>query len=227
MDKSLGDLLDHLVKKGVAENTLILFVGDNGSDAPLGDTYGYFSSAPLRGKKGTCYEGGLRVPFIAGWAKTGKANSFSITQNAVHHQQIGTVMDIYATILDATGTKNPDSHTIDGTTLIPQLQGKNNLGRPDHFLCHFPHSHRSSYFTTYRKGDWKLIYRYKTKIGNRTLPLYELFDLASDPYETINLAKQKPNKLKTMIKQMVAQLDEEGAQYALDSSKKELRPVLP
>ena len=46
MDKSLGDLMDHLVREGVAQNTLILFVGDNGSDAPLGDTYGYFSSAP-------------------------------------------------------------------------------------------------------------------------------------------------------------------------------------
>jgi arylsulfatase A-like enzyme len=157
----------------------------------------------------------LRVPFIAGWAKPGKANSFSIAQNVVHHQQIGTVMDIYATILDATGTKNPDSHTIDGTTLIPQLQEKNNPGRPDHFLCHFPHSHRSSYFTTYRKGDWKLIYRYQTKIGNRTLPPYELYDLASDPYEKTNLAEQKPNKLKTMIKQMLAQLDEENALGAI------------
>ena len=227
MDKSLGDLMDHLVREGVAENTLILFVGDNGSDAPLGDTYGYFSSAPLRGKKGTCYEGGLRVPFIAGWAKPGKANSFFITQNIVHHQKIGTVMDIYATILDATGTKNPNNHIIDGVSLIPQLQGKNNPDRSDHFLCHFPHSHRSSYFTTYRKGDWKLIYRYKTKIGKRTLPLYELYDLASDPYEKINLAEQKPNKLKNMIKQMMVQLDEEGAQYALDSSKEELRPALP
>ena len=51
IDKSLGDLMDHVKDKGVAENTLILFVGDNGSDGPLGDTYGYFSSAPLRGKK--------------------------------------------------------------------------------------------------------------------------------------------------------------------------------
>ena len=227
IDKSLGDLMDHLVAKGVAENTLILFVGDNGSDAPLGDTYGYFSSAPLRGKKGTCYEGGLRVPFIAGWAKSGKANSFSILQNAVHHRQIGTVMDIYATILDATGTKNPSDHTIDGISLIQQLQGKNNPDRSDHFLCHFPHSHRSSYFTSYRKGDWKLIYRYKTKVGKRTLPQYELYDLTSDPYEKTNLADQKPNKLKTMTEQMMAQLKAEDAQYAIDSSKKELRPILP
>jgi arylsulfatase A-like enzyme len=235
IDKSLGDLMDHLATKGVAENTLVLFVGDNGSDAPLGDTYGYFSSAPLRGKKGTCYEGGLRVPFIAGWAKPGKANSFSIAQNAVHHKQIGTVMDIYTTILDATGTKNPDNHTIDGVSLIPQLKGKINPDRPDHFLCHFPHSHRSSYFTTYRKGDWKLIFRYRTT-GNaeqrankskKALPRYELYNLKDDPYEKTNLAEQKQKELETLIKQMLAQLEAEDALYAIGSSKKELIPVLP
>ena len=132
-------------------------------------------------------------------------------------------MDIYATILDATRTKNPDSHTIDGTTLIPQLQGKNNPDRPDHFLCHFPHNHRSSYFTTYRKGDWKLIYRYRTT-GNaeqrankskKALSKYELYNLKDDPYEKANLAEQKPNKLKTMIKQMMAQLDAEDALGAI------------
>ena len=70
--------MDHIASKGEAENTLILFVGDNGSDAPLGPVHGYSSSVPLRGKKGTCYEGGMRVPFIAGWAKPGKKNTFPI-----------------------------------------------------------------------------------------------------------------------------------------------------
>ena len=51
IDKSLGDLMDHVAGKGEAENTLILFVGDNGSDAPLGPVHGYSSSVPLRGKK--------------------------------------------------------------------------------------------------------------------------------------------------------------------------------
>ena len=192
-------------------------------------------AVPLRGKKGTCYEGGLRVPFIAGWAKPGKANSFSIAQNAVHHKHIGTVMDIYTTILDATGTKNPDNHTIDGVSLIPQLKGKINPDRPDHFLCHFPHSHRSSYFTTYRKGDWKLIFRYRTT-GNaeqrankskKALPRYELYNLKDDPYEKTNLAEQKQKELETLIKQMLAQLEAEDALYAIGSSKKELIPVLP
>ena len=61
--------MDQLEKLGIAENTLILFLGDNGGDAPLGDERGYGSSAPLRGKKGTEFEGGMRVPFIAAWAK--------------------------------------------------------------------------------------------------------------------------------------------------------------
>jgi len=59
------------------------------------------------------------------------------------------------------------------------------------------------------------------------LPQYELYDLASDPYEKTNLADQKPNKLKTLTEQMMAQLKAEDAQYAIDSSKKELRPILP
>jgi arylsulfatase A-like enzyme len=69
MDKSLGDLMDHFAEMGIAENTLILFLGDNGGDAPLGGHDDIASSAPLRGRKGTRWEGGGRVPFIAAWAK--------------------------------------------------------------------------------------------------------------------------------------------------------------
>ena len=74
MDKSLGDVLDHLDALGVAENTLVFFLGDNGSDAPLGHQHEVACAAPLRGKKGTHYEGGMRVPFIAAWAKPNPEN---------------------------------------------------------------------------------------------------------------------------------------------------------
>ena len=74
MDKSLGDLMDHLEALDVAEDTLIVFLGDNGSDAPLGKTHEVASSAPLLGKKATHYEGGMRVPFIAAWAKPDTSN---------------------------------------------------------------------------------------------------------------------------------------------------------
>ncbi|MBU63392.1 MAG: N-acetylgalactosamine-6-sulfatase [Opitutae bacterium] len=220
IDKSLGDLMDHVASKGVAENTLVLFVGDNGSDAPLGPVHGYSSSVPLRGKKGTCYEGGMRVPFIAGWAKPGKKNAYPIARGILHNEQIGTVMDIYATILETTGAKNPKEHVVDGVSLIKQLSGKENPDRPDHFMCHFPHSHRSSHFTALRKGDWKLIYRYKGKAK------YELYDLQNDPYEKTNLAESKTDRLKEMTKAMIARLEKEDALYPADGEKA-LKPVLP
>jgi arylsulfatase A-like enzyme len=229
IDKSLGDLMDHVADKGVAKNTLILFVGDNGSDAPLGDTYGYFSSAPLRGKKGTCYEGGMRVPFIASWAMAGKANPFKIARNHLHHQQIGTVMDIYSTIVDASKSSSPAEHQVDGVSLLPQLSGKSNKERPDHFMCHFPHSHRSSYFTSFRKGDWKLVYRYITNTGKRKskkpLPKYELYDLKNDPYETKNLALGNTKKTNEMICLMSKQLETENALFSVRDDH-ELRPQL-
>ena len=229
IDKSLGDLMDHVADKGVAENTLILFVGDNGSDGPLGDTYGYFSSAPLRGKKGTCYEGGMRVPFIASWAKAGKANPFKIARNHLHHEQIGTVMDIYSTIVDASNSSSTTKHPVDGVSLLPQLSGKNNKERPDHFMCHFPHSHRSSYFTSFRKGDWKLIYRYLTNSGKRKskqpLPKYELYNLKNDPYETKNLAPKNSRETNEMIRLMTNQLERENALFPVQDGVK-LRPQL-
>ena len=76
MDKSLNDMLDHLDDLGVAQDTLVIFLGDNGSDAPLGHQHEVACAAPLRGKKGAHYEGGMRVPFIAAWASPDADNRF-------------------------------------------------------------------------------------------------------------------------------------------------------
>ena len=221
MDKSLGDLMDKLEELGVAENTLILFLGDNGGDAPLGGPADYGSSAPLRGKKGSEYEGGVRVPFIASWAKPDTNNKFQkkypIANNAVQLQQ-GTVMDLYPTILSVAGVKAKKHYPLDGSDLKKLLQGKADKKHRDDFLMHFPHGeHRANYFTTYRKGDWKLIYYYNPDTTGE--PSWKLYNLKDDPYETTDLAENQPEKVASMIELMKERLTEEKALYPINKAE--------
>ena len=126
MDKSLGDMLDHFEQLGIAENTLVFFLGDNGSDAPLGHQHQVACAAPLRGKKGAHYEGGMRVPFIAGWAKPDAKNRFQqqlkIPAGGIQ-SQIAAVTDLFPTILEFTGIATPTGHIVDGSPLQTLLTG--------------------------------------------------------------------------------------------------------
>jgi len=229
MDKSLGDIMDHLNSLGVAENTLIFFVGDNGSDSPLGGTHTVASSAPLLGKKATHYEGGIRVPFIAAWAKPDAANlaqqRLPIAQGTIQ-AQLGTIMDLYPTILKVAGATNPVGHIYDGYGLGKLLIGQSDAAHPEVFLMHFPHAHRSKYFTSYRNGDWKLVYHYYPKL-NKQSSHYELFNLKDDFAESQNLADSNPEKLYAMVQAMIAQLEAEEALYPVDADGNELHPILP
>ncbi len=228
MDKSLGDIMDKLEELGIAENTLILFLGDNGSDAPLGDLKGHFSSSPLRGKKGTEYEGGTRAPFIVSWGKPDADNKFQkqlpVGQGVIQ-EQLATVMDIYPTVLSLTGIQNPADHAIDGFNLQTQLTGKVNESRPNRFLMHFPHAHNGSYFTSFRDGDWKLIYWYNPETPNK--PSYELYNLATDQFENNNLSSDRKDIAKDMIRKMANQLENEEALYAEDMDSNILKPIIP
>ena len=226
MDKSLGDIMDHLEALGIAENTLILFLGDNGSDAPLGDDKGYTSSAPLRGKKGTEFEGGVRIPFIASWGKPDTNNPFQkelpIEADCIQ-RQYGTVMDIYPTILSLAGAENPRGHVVDGIDLHVQLGGKKNKQRSGKILMHFPHEHRGSYFTTYIDGDWKLIYYYNPDRPSE--PGYRLYNLKKDPGETLDLSMRDNGRVRKMVQAMTAQLEAEGAHYPEDAKGNVLKPL--
>lgn len=226
MDKSLGDLMDKLDELGVAENTLIVFLGDNGGDAPLGGPADYGSSAPLKGKKGSEYEGGVRVPFIVSWARPNPDNKFQQAYPVAHNAvqcQMGTVMDIYPTVLSAAGVEVPEGYVLDGADLKKLLAGKADKAHRKDFLMHFPHEHRGSYFTTYRQGDWKLIYYYNPE--HPEAPYYKLFNLADDPYETNDLAKTQLKKAKKLFGAMVKRLEREKALYPEDKDGNELRPV--
>lgn len=229
MDKSLGDLMNQLEKLGVADNTILLFVGDNGSDAPLGDYQSVASSAPLRGGKGSQYEGGTRVPFIASWLKSNPANAWQtalpIAPGGIQAQPAA-VYDLFPTILALAGAEAPPEHPVDGSNLARMLSGKSDPNYPDTFLMHYPHApHRCDYFTTWRDGNWKVIYHYfpgKSSGGSH----YQLFNLADDPFEQADLAKSRPAELRRLMEGMVARLGEQKATYPVNSGAP-VKPVVP
>lgn len=230
MDKALGDLLDHLEKLGVAENTLLLFLGDNGSDAPLGQPHDVACAAPLRGKKGSHYEGGVRVPFIAAWAKASAASAVQkrlpIPAGAIQ-SQLAAVQDLFPTILGLTETAMPSGHKVDGRKLNTLLTGKADPSRSETFLMHYPHApHRSDYWTSYRDGEWKVIYHYFPSAASEQSH-YQLFNLKADPFEQTNLATKQPDDLRRMMRGLIAALEEHHALYPVDKDRQPLKPKLP
>lgn len=231
MDKSLGDLLDHLEALGIAENTLILFLGDNGSDAPLGHEHAVACAAPLRGKKGSHYEGGTRVPFIAAWAKPSASNPqqarLPIAAGAIQ-SQVAAVPDLFPTILDLAGVTVPARHTVDGVKLNTLLAGQADASRSETFLMHYPHApHRSDYWTSYRDGAWKVIYHYFPSAASEQSH-FQLFNLKADPFEQKNLATTNPEDLRRMMGSLIAALEKHQAVYPVDpESRSPLKPKLP
>jgi arylsulfatase A-like enzyme len=231
MDKSLGDVLDHLDSLGVADNTLIFFLGDNGSDAPLGHQHEVACAAPLRGKKGSHYEGGMRVPFIVAWAKPNDTNEHQkrlpIAQNSIQSQQAA-VYDMFPTILGLTSVQTPASHALDGKKLDTLLTASPDSGRDEKFLMHYPHApHRTDYFTTFRDGEWKVIYHYfPTEVSGGSH--YQLFNLKADPFEQNDLAKTHPAELKKMMQGLSAGLEAQSAVYPVEKgTQTPVKPKLP
>ena len=242
MDRSLGEIMDFLEEKGVAENTLIFFLGDNGSDAPIGEERGYGSSAPLRGKKGTEFEGGIRVPFIVAWAApegdrsvgrgrsvrkfSDESSNIRVSQRLLPipqgeiRTQMGTIMDIYPTIAALVGARVPETHPVDGHDLSRIIVRGEDRRHPDTFLMHFPHDHRGKYFTAYREDDWKLIYYWSPEKPSAAHCV--LYDLASDPCETEDVSASYPDVTASLLEHMAAQLEREGARYPVDSAGRPL-----
>ncbi len=241
MDKSLGDMLDQFEELGIAENTLVIFLGDNGSDAPLGDQHAVACAEPLRGKKGAHYEGGMRVPFIAAWAKPNpeapSQQRLPIAAGTIQGQ-VANVTDIFPTLIrlvapEAEGAA-PGNYIVDGLPLDTLLSGRPDPSHPAQFLMHYPHAvHRSNYFTVWRDGDWKVIYHTLPEVPTSGGGIqfdgghYQLFNLKSDPFEQTNRADSEKEILVRMMQGMVKELQDKGAVYPVSVDGKPLIPVVP
>lgn len=178
MDKSLGDLMTFVEKEGIAENTIILFMSDNGGYSVGRGGEAAMRNYPLRGGKGACFEGGIREPMLAYWP--------GVTQSGAENSTPVIIEDFFPTILDMAQVKKYNTpQKIDGVSFAKSLKtGKGNAHRPLYF--HYPNNwgeRREDVGipqSAIRVGDWKLIHYYETGTN-------ELYNIKEDISEKNNL----------------------------------------
>lgn len=210
LDRSVGRILDELKTLELEENTLVIFTSDNGP-TPLnvggGDSPFFESAGPLRGLKGSAYEGGIRVPCIARWPGKIAAEEESKAPLAFY--------DVLPTLCELTGTPLPEN--LDGLSFAPTLLGAGEQKQHDFLYWEF-----ASYegYQVVRMGDWKAI-RPRLKKKESTIELYHLIE---DVGEQKNVAEEHPDLVKKAEEIMAAQHvpSEKFPLPTIDMPKKEM-----
>jgi arylsulfatase A len=194
IDEGVGMIMDKLDELGIADNTVLIFTGDNGGEDRV------TSNAPLRAGKSTLYEGGIREPMIVRWPKVVKPGGLcnKPTSN----------IDFYPTFLQLAGCKSDQSHQPDGVSILPLLKNPKTELRRDTFYWHYPlektHFLGGRSAGAIRKDNFKLIEFFDT--GQ-----VELYNLADDISEQHNLALELPNKANELKKLLAKWRTEVGA----------------
>lgn len=229
VDKSLGDLIAYLEKKGVMDNTAIIFMSDNGGNSENLSKGGvrHTQNSPLREGKASCYEAGIRIPMVVYWK--GKVAAGTRLNTPVMAE------DLYPTILEMADIEEYQTvQEIDGQSIVRLLtkgsaavreamdkglitsqeetydfqidQSISGIDPEREVLAHFPHQwkpyqlHDIDYMSSLRKGDWKIIYRQR----EQTL---ELYNIAEDITERNDLSQSNPEKLQEMAAALTAKLE--------------------
>jgi arylsulfatase A-like enzyme len=186
-DAGVGQILQTLAKLGLERNTLVIFTNDNGGEWLSRNT-------PLANRKGTLWEGGIRVPAIFRWPGRLPAGRTST--------QPGIVMDLTMSILAATNTPVPPEARLEGTNLLPILAGQ------------APAVERTLFWRTQnqravRRGDWKLL---------ANGPLLFLFNLREDAGERNDLARERTDLIR-VLQPLIASWEAD-----VDAERKALAP---
>jgi len=191
VDEGVGKIRAQLSAKGILDDTIVVFYSDNGGYGPATDM------DPLKGYKGTYYEGGIRVPFFVRWP--GVVNAGTRSSEPV----IG--VDLLPTLCEMVGAAAPIGQKTDGQSLVPLLSGDRVSLQPRALFWHFPAYlqayqvideqrdplFRSRPCSVIREGHWKMHHYFEDNA-------IELYDLSTDIGEEYNLARIRPEIVETM-----------------------------
>ena len=214
VDESVGRVVGTLAELGLTDDTLVIVTSDNGGlggyeregivvPERLGRSGGITDNAPLRSGKGSLYEGGIRVPFVAKWP--GVTTPGGTTDEPTVH------VDLYPTFLEVAGAAKP-AHPLDGESLVKLFRDPAARLERDAIFQHF-----SGYLGA-RAGTWRTTPVSVVQVGRWKLMEFledgrlELYDLESDLGETRNRAADMPDMTRRLHERLVAWRREVGAQ---------------
>ena len=206
LDEGVGKIMKTIDSLSLDEQTLVVFFSDNGG------LHAVTSNHPLRGYKGTLYEGGIRVPMLARWKGQIEPGTYC------HEPVIGT--DFYPTFLEVAGAQKAENHPLDGISLLPLMLQKGETGR-EALHWHFPAYLQDGYggiepwrttpVGVVRKGNFKLMEFFED--GH-----LELYNLKEDIGEQYNLAAEMPAKVEELHNLMANWRKSLNASYPLEKN---------
>jgi arylsulfatase A-like enzyme len=215
LDKSLGDIMDDLDRRGLAGNTIILFMSDNGGlSASSRGGIPHTHNKPLSSGKGSAHEGGIREPMVVKWPGVVRGESACGVPVIIE--------DFFPTILEMAGVRGTKTvQTVDGESFVSLLRERGLFPRQRPLFWHFPNNWGPmgpgiGASSTVRRGDWKLIYYHADR-------RFELFNLAEDIGEATNLAEKRPDKVAELASMLTIYLKSVEAQMPVD--RKTGKPV--
>lgn len=207
VDRNVGRVLDALEKHGLRDNTLIVFLNDNGGGGnnAKAHTRNTARNVPFRGHKFDLQQGGVRTPMIVSWPS-------SLPEDETF-TGLSSSLDVFPTALSAAGIDTPTNRQIDGVNLLPFLRGEQ-TGDPHNHLCWQQRqwarpnqrdpdvNMRTLHQFAIRSGKWKAI-RNDQPVGNREAERrdWELYDLSRDPGELQDVATEYPEITMRLSKQ--------------------------
>ncbi len=207
LDESVGRIVDKLDKLELSENTVVLFVSDNGGlTQRYGKIDGIADNHPLRRGKGSAYEGGVRVPMIARWP--------DVVQPGSRCSEPVMTIDFYPTALEIANISGDAHHNakVDGVSLLGLLNDAQATLNRDSLYWHYPHYHAGgdAPYSAIRCGDWRLI-----DFHDDTPP--KLYHLRRDLGETTNLAATHPDEFQELRARLHAWRQSVDAQMPMEN----------
>ena len=196
MDKSLGDIMSWVKKNGLEENTILIFMSDNGglATAPYWrDGELFHQNAPLNCGKGSLYEGGIREPMIVYWP--------GVTAPGSECDRYLLIEDFFPSILEMAGIDSYETLSpIDGKSFVPLIKGTGDPSRGRSLVWNYPNIWGNdgpgiNLNCAIRCGDWKLIHYYET--GRK-----ELFNIKDDIGETHDMSAEKPGIVRKLSRKL-------------------------